>query len=122
MVDIGEHPDITKVNRDGYLEDARELPRIHCSLCDELLDLDEDIVYLSEFGAEGCNHCLNPAEIERDCYVGDDIYIGTVCPQCGAHIENGSRVYINADGECVGCESCLEAIAAYYWADDAGLI
>lgn len=120
MVDIGEHPDITKVNRDGYLEDEHELPKTRCSLCDELLDFCEDKIYVSDYSVEGCSHCIVSADIE-DCYA-NDTYIGTVCPQCGAHIENGSRVYINADGECVGCESCLKAVDVYDWAEDAGII
>lgn len=29
------------------------------------------------------------------------------CPACGAEIADGTRVYINENGECVGCEECI---------------
>ena len=39
---------------------------------------------------------INPPE--------DEMY---ECPICGAEIPNGTQLYYNDMGECVGCEECI---------------
>lgn len=39
------------------------------------------------------------------------------CPICGEPLTGDDEVYINADGECVGCEACVRverSVTAYY--------
>lgn len=121
MPEMLEHPDITRVIRDG-VPAAPDLS-CRCPVCRR----DADRIYIDRDGvAVACDSCRTvmdvydwscwSAGLSADAMTDDELEaLPAACPICG---EDCELVYLDRGGAVLGCDCCVTDRDAYAWALD----